>query len=825
MRSIKFILVLAAIGLLTFTSHAQSFITNGLVAYYPFNGDANDASGNGNDATNVQATLCADRFGNPDSAYNFDGTASYIGFATPPVTQVDNWSVVAWVKPASLNQSGIAVCMGYDDGFTGNGYSLGVSAYKAPGSQLYAIFGYIDFYSGGFTFTDTNRWYQIVMLRNSGTTSFFVNGVLTSNGTTTTPLVPTSFRIGSENGVRFFNGAIDDVRIYNRALSSNEVAQLFAIETVSPKITAQPTNVTVNIGDTVSFSVSATGIAPLNYQWLKDGIFLPNATNSTLTFTNVQPPLIGDYMVAVSDTNGSVTSSSASLSISNIDSALWQGLVAYYPFNGNANDASGNSNNATTVQATLCADRFGNPDSAYNFDGTDSYIGFANPPVTQVDNWSLVAWVKPKSLDQIGIAVGLGYDDGHTGNGYSLGIAGTNLAPGNQLYSIFGNINGFPSGFTFPSIDEWYQIVMLRDSGTTRFFVNGILTSDSTTTTPLVPTAFRIGSNTGVRFFDGAIDDVRIYNRALSSNDVAQLYVSEAPPHAAIGIATLAGATVAAVNIIDNGGGYTNTPLVRFIGGGGSGAQAVVVISNGVVTAINLINVGDGYTNAPLVVIDPPFISNPVLGIASISVLNFSNLTAGSSYQLQQFQSPNWINQGVGFTAGSNIYTQVVSGGADSGEYRLEQTPAPAQALATPQVINGFVVRAFLISGGSGYVTPPTVTIIANVGSNATAVAGINRGAVTNVSIINAGMGYVNPVTIQIAPPPVTALSPTVSPALEIDSSVLAPYDNYQIQFKPDIGAVWGNLSGGLFSPTNAANSQYIYFTNNIGFFRLQYVP
>jgi hypothetical protein len=821
MRLIKSILALAAIGLLTFASHAQSFITNGLVAYYPFNGNADDASGNGNNATNIQATLCADRFGNPDSAYNFDGTDSYIGFSNPPLTQVDNWSLVAWVNPASLNdQTEMAVGMGYDDGTTGNGYSLGIS-----GSQLHAIFGGLENIDGGFTFPSTNHWYQIVMLRNSGTTSFFVNGVLSPNGTTDTPLTPTAFRIGSNFGIRFFNGAIDDVRIYNRALSSNEVAQLFAIETVSPKITAQPTNVTVNIGDTASFSVSATGIAPLNYQWLKDGSLLPDATNATLTLTNVQPLLIGNYMVAVSDTNGSVTSSSASLSISNVDSALWQDLVAYYPFNGNANDASGNGNNATNIQATLCADRFGNPDSAYNFDGTDSYIGFSNPPLTQVDNWSLVAWVNPKSLDQIGIAVGLGYDDGHTGNGYSLGIAGVNLTPGNQLYSIFGNISGFPGGFTFPSINEWYQIVMLRDSGTTKFFVNGVLTSNSTTTTPLVPTAFRIGSNTGVRFFDGAIDDVRIYSRALSSNDVAQLYASEAPPHAAIGIATLAGASVAAVNIIDNGGGYTNTPLVRFIGGGGSGAQAVAVVSNGVVMAINLINGGTGYTNAPLVVIDPPFISNPILGIASISVLNFSNLTAGSSYQLQQLQSTNWINQGGGFTAGNNSYTQAVSGVVDSGDYRLVQTPVPAQASAIPQVINGFVVRAILISGGSGYVTPPTVTIIANVGSNATAVAGINRGVVTNVSIINAGMGYANPVTIQIAPPPITALSPTVSPALEIDSSVLAPYDNYQIQFKPDIGAAWGNLSGGLFSPTNAANSQYISITNNIGFFRLQYVP
>ncbi|MEJ0088286.1 MAG: hypothetical protein WDM80_00795 [Limisphaerales bacterium] len=91
------------------------------------------------------------------------------------------------------------------------------------------------------------------------------------------------------------------------------------------------------------------------------------------------------------------------------------------------------------------------------------------------------------------------------------------------------------------------------------------------------------------------MDDVRIYNRALLSSDIALLYASEAPPtppHTATGTATLGGAFVVGVNITGIGGGYTNTPLVRFIGGGGSGAQAFAVVSNGVVIAINMINAG-----------------------------------------------------------------------------------------------------------------------------------------------------------------------------------------------------------------------------------------
>jgi hypothetical protein len=58
-----------------------------------------------------------------------------------------------------------------------------------------------------------------------------------------------------------------------------------------------------------------------------------------------------------------------------------------------------------------------------------------------------------------------------------------------------------------------------------------------------------------------------------------------------------------------------------------------------------------------------------------------------------------------------------------------------------------------------------------------------------------------------------------------INSSGLAPYDNYQIQFKTDMGAAWENLNGGLFYPTNEQNAQYIFLTNTTGYFQLEYLP
>jgi len=319
-------------------------------------------------------------------------------------------------------------------------------------------------------------------------------------------------------------------------------------------------------------------------------------------------------------------------------------------------------------------------------------------------------------------------------------------------------------------------------------------------------------------YLDGAL---------LNSGDISQ-WVASPPvqPHTATGTAALVSGFVVNVSITDGGYGYTNTPLVRFIGGGGSGAQAVAVVSNGVVTAINVLNAGYGYTNAPVVVIEPPFIPSPVLGIAPMSFLSFSNLTVGGVYQLQQSVAWYWSNQPVSFTATSTTHTQIVAGVASSGDYRLALSPVPAQAFATAEVYYGFVVNATMTSGGSGYVTSPAIAIVGGGGSNATAVASISGGAVSSINITSAGIGYTNTPTIEIAQPPAAAVSPTaVLPVMRVDSANLAPYDNYQIQFKPALGEAWGNWNGGLLSPTGVTNSQYLLVTNGTGFFRLQYVP
>jgi len=90
---------------------------------------------------------------------------------------------------------------------------------------------------------------------------------------------------------------------------------------------------------------------------------------------------------------------------------------------------------------------------------------------------------------------------------------------------------------------------------------------------------------------------------------------------------------------------------------------------------------------------------------------------------------------------------------------------------------------------------------------------------------LRAGIGYTNTPAIEIGQPPAAAVSPAVQLVMRVDSANLAPYDNYQIQFTPGLGAPWGNWNGGLFTPTDVTNPQYLFVTNAAGFFRLLYVP
>ena len=285
-----------------------AFLTNGLVAYYPFNGNADDAIGSLNGSV-VGAILAPDRFGNTNSSYKFNGNGDRIfndngdriDFSSPPIKNTDNWTISAWINPSNFSQQGIAVQLGFDDGRNGqisNGYGIGL----ANSSMIVGISSGLEgFFGSGNKLPSTGRWYHLLMSRDSISTKFYLNGIKSVNDSVAMYKTPTDFTIGSQNGLRGFAGLIDEVRIYNRSLSDVEVEVLYTYESTLQivSIIKQPESTISNPGDNVVLSVVATNA--LSYQWTKDGNIIPWATNSTLVIKNIQPAGVGGYRVIVSN--------------------------------------------------------------------------------------------------------------------------------------------------------------------------------------------------------------------------------------------------------------------------------------------------------------------------------------------------------------------------------------------------------------------------------------------------------------------------------------------------------------------------------------------
>ena len=803
----------------------------GIVGWWSAEGNANDIIGTNNGTLIGGATYTQGEVG---QAFNFTTGSDQVAVSTGgfPVGTSDR-TLECWVYINSFIPGEGALFAFYGTTGDGGAYSFGAFSDQR---LFFSQWGGIMF---GPVLT-TGQWYHVAVTSAGGTSTLYLDGTNVASGYLpfNTP-ADSQLLIGSIHN-EFANyqmiGSIDELSIYNRALSQAEIQAIYnagiggkCTSPVAPIIIIQPVNQAVLMGQTASFSVLADGTPSLSYQWSLNTTNVGGATNSTLVLNNVQYTNAGIYSVLVRNELGSILSSNVVLTV-NPPCTPPSGLVGWWKGEGDTLDSMGTNNGILIGGATYTQGEVG---QAFNFTtGSDQVaVSTGGFPVGTSDR-TLECWVYINSFIPGEGALFAFYGTTGDGGAYSFGA----FSDQRLFFSQWGGIMFGPVLTT----GQWYHVAVTSAGGTSTLYLDGtnVASGYLPFNTP-ADSQLLIGSihNEFANYqMIGSIDELSIYNRSLYPAEIAAIYNAGSagkcylppyipPPRTATATAEWAGAFVVGVDIIDGGAGYTNTPNIRLIGGGGTGAQASVTVSNGVVVAIDVTNPGSGYTNTPIVVIDPPFISNPVLGIASISMLNFSNLFIGTNYQLQQFQSTTWVNQSGSFTATNNFYATTVLGAVDSGDYRLAQIPVPVQATAVAQVVNGFVVTVSVDNPGSGYVIVPAVTIIANVGSNATAAASINNGMVTSITVTSPGIHYVNPVTVQIDPPPVAALSPAITSGVVINSSGLAPYDNYQIQFRPEINAVWSNLNDGLFVPSSTIDSQYVFLTNSAGYFRLQYVP
>jgi hypothetical protein len=323
-KTILFLVMAVALSTQTLFAQVPSYVpTNGLVGYWPFNGNVNDESGNNNNCNNPIGNYDNDRNGFANSSFYGNGSVCCPGSGMY-ISSLDNFplansnrTVSVWFKSNLPYPGGNRELFSYGDNTFGtrfgimlNGSSIGVEYMN--GSVL-------------TTFVPDNNWHNITVTYNGSGSSgilIYLDGTLKTT-TISNPIgtlnTLNSFikTIGRLDNIYNFSGNYDDIGIWNRALTQQEITNLY---------------------------------------------------NSSLPQTACLP--------------------------ANIPTT---GLVGYWPFCGNANDESGNANNGTVNGATLTTDRFGNSNSAYNFDGVSNNIEILHPVLSEYPcdgDWTISFWFK-----------------------------------------------------------------------------------------------------------------------------------------------------------------------------------------------------------------------------------------------------------------------------------------------------------------------------------------------------------------------------------------------------------------------------------------------
>lgn len=206
------------------------------------------------------------------------------------------------------------------------------------------------------------------------------------------------------------------------------------------------------------------------------------------------------------------------------------GLVGWWPFNGNANDESANMNNGLIYGATLSSDRFGLANKAFSFNGLTNYIEVPNSSTISVSgSYTISVWINVDlwsfnaPLDEHSVVSKI--VDGNWYGGYEIKTGGQGAI------SHTGNISGnFDVGASNYSNNTWHHVLVVFDGNLLKSYINGLLVQTMSRTGSLQTgsTPLRFGRRGGAGFYNcwysGKIDDIGIWNRALTQQEIANLY-------------------------------------------------------------------------------------------------------------------------------------------------------------------------------------------------------------------------------------------------------------------------------------------------------------
>jgi hypothetical protein len=310
--------------------------TNGLFGWWGFNGNANDESGNANNGTVNGATLTTDRFGNAGSAYDFDGVDDDISVAR---SNLNSFSVSSWVK---LNSAACfsSIIDAYEKSWEfltdcNNGSNLSVAVWTGISSPQYII------YSSGFNL-QSQLWAHVVCTYEMNQMSIYANGnLINSFNTINIPISNGTYYFGrSRSGSdSFIDGSLDDIGIWNRALTQCEIQDLYNAQLNSSNGVNAGIDQIVCEGNSVTLS----GSGGINYQW----------NNNVIDGVSFTPIATQDYILTGEDVNGCIgtdtvtvevlSNSTSSETVTECDSYTWSTNGQTYTQSGQYTDVLTNT--------------------------------------------------------------------------------------------------------------------------------------------------------------------------------------------------------------------------------------------------------------------------------------------------------------------------------------------------------------------------------------------------------------------------------------------------------------------------------------------------
>jgi len=841
MKKLLFLLALCGAAQ-SYAQNVPAYVpTNGLVGWWPFSGNAIDSSGNGNNGTVNGATLTTDRFGNANKAYYFSssGCATRIDANVNTSSISQALTISFWVLRQGngcLNPRIWEFCPGpagvvssaLEAYWYNNSNSLGIDHVTSTGNII------------GSTIASplsNNQWYHVVYVNSLGYAKTFLNGNLISNVISNgNPVIANNFTIGRMGHSAFdaFNGKLDDIGIWNRALTPCEIQALYSGVASTPISNNLITQDTIKAcGDSVL--VAAT--SGLNsYSWntgaTTSSVFAKNtgwykvtggstsgcsATDSVFVSILKANILNNDTTVCLGASltlNAQQAASGTSCTKSGLATNLQNGLVGYWPFCGNANDMSGSNNHGTVIGASLTSDRFGNPNSAYGFNGISNTIDFANPFFngTQVNAFTFHTVVKANNTSNSPNIWGKTFFWGEVNfaitNTNIIKMVWANTTTGNKYSSIYSNANVIQTGV-------WYTIDIVFNNSSGIIYLNGLpiatnlewmMQGGAVLSTTQIESNCNFAqiantSKMGMRYtggspgnyLNGVIDEFAIYNRALSASEVAQLYQTSAY---ATTYLWSTGATTASINVTPT---QTTKYWLQVSNGISTCTDTVTItVQNPAAPAVSNVSYCQGATASVLT----------ATASAGNSLLWYSTATGGAASSTAPTPSTT--------TVGSTTYyvSQITPQGCESARASLTVTvnalpQASITASKTPIICTGDSV-VFSVSpqvAGQSYVWYKDGVII--TGATSTSYAAKQSGAYS-VRVTNSNGCSITTATstLNVYPWPTVNAGPDKEVPAGTSVDIITQTTNAQsIAWSPVTGLSCTNCA----SPTATVNFPIVY--------------